>query len=165
LGDVRGRSGPPGGVHLDGRAHGRGLSLLWAWLPPFAGRRELLTFDGDAVRWAGVVLLCVGGVLRVWPMFTLGWRFSALVAIQDRHTLQTTGLYRFVRHPSYLGGIVWLVGWMLLFRSALGLVLLLPAWPLLRSRIAAEEAMLASVFGEEHARYRARSYRLVPFVY
>lgn len=141
------------------------LTVLWAWLPPFAERHDLFTLDGDAIRWVGLALVCAGGVLRVWPMFVLGGRFSGLVAIQEQHTLQTTGLYRLVRHPSYLGGIVWLVGWMLLFRSGVGLMLVLPAAPLLLSRIAAEEKMLASEFGESYAQYRRRSYRLIPFVY
>jgi len=141
------------------------LTVLWAWLPPLAERRELLTLDGDGVRYAGLALSLVGGVLRVWPMFVLGRRFSGFVAIQEQHTLETTGLYRLVRHPSYLGGIVWLVGWMLLFRSGIGLLLVLPAAPLLRSRLVAEEELLASEFGESYAQYRRRSYRLVPFVY
>ncbi len=142
-----------------------GLSVLWAWLPPFADRRDLATLDGDALRYVGLALLCAGGVLRVWPMFVLGRRFSGLVAIQERHTLETRGLYRLVRNPSYLGGIVWLVGWMLLFRSILGLALVLPAAPILISRMEAEEDMLASEFGEAYAQYRRRSYRLIPFVY
>jgi protein-S-isoprenylcysteine O-methyltransferase Ste14 len=55
------------------------------------------------VRWLGVVLFAAGGALRIWPVFVLGPRFSGLVAIQPGHTLATSGPYRIVRHPSYLG--------------------------------------------------------------
>ena len=55
--------------------------------------------DGDAIRWLGVALFAAGGMLRLWPVFVLGYRFSGLVAIQAGHRLVTTGI---IRHPSYL---------------------------------------------------------------
>src|SRR5262249_54043607 len=62
-------------------------SALLAWLPAYMDRRDVWVLDGDAVRWLGVALFIVGGVLRVWPTFILGRRFSGLVAIQEGHTL------------------------------------------------------------------------------
>ena len=53
------------------------LLLAIAILPPFTDRVDFLTVDGDAVRWLGVALFAAGGVLRLWPVFTLGRRFSA----------------------------------------------------------------------------------------
>jgi protein-S-isoprenylcysteine O-methyltransferase Ste14 len=47
-----------------------------------------------------------GGVLRIWPVFVLGRRFSGLVAIQPEHTLATSGVYGNIRHPSYLGLLI-----------------------------------------------------------
>jgi hypothetical protein len=79
------------------------ISLLSGWLPAFTDRIGFWTLDGEAVRWLGVVLFTVGGMLRMWPVFVLGRRFSGLVAIQPGHTLVTTGIYRVIRHPSYLG--------------------------------------------------------------
>jgi hypothetical protein len=54
-------------------------------------------FDGDAVRWIGVTLFAAGRVLRLWPVFVLGRRFSGLVAIQPEHTLVTGGVYGVIR--------------------------------------------------------------------
>jgi protein-S-isoprenylcysteine O-methyltransferase Ste14 len=82
------------------------IGLLDAYLPAYTDRKEFCTLDGDAIRWLSFVLFAVGGALRIWPVFVLGRRFSGLVAIQPRHTLVTTGLYRVVRHPSYLGLLV-----------------------------------------------------------
>ena len=63
------------------------LGLLSAWLPAYTDAKDIWTIDGDTVRWIGVVLFTLGGVLRLWPVFVLGRRFSGLVAIQPGHAL------------------------------------------------------------------------------
>ena len=139
--------------------------LLLTWLMPCMDRRDLWALDGDAVRYAGVGLLVIGSVLRIWPMFVLGRRFSGLVAIQPGHELVTGGPYRYLRHPSYLGMLLGLVGWALVFRSGVGLVATVLGLPLLVDRIDSEEVLLASQFGSAYADYRARTWRLVPGLY
>jgi protein-S-isoprenylcysteine O-methyltransferase Ste14 len=100
-----------------------GLGLLAGWLPAFTDRHDFWTIDGDMARWIGVVLAAIGCTLRIWPVFVLGHRFSGLVAIQPGHQLVTTGIYRVIRHPSYLGLLVTMVGWSLAFRAGAGLLL------------------------------------------
>jgi protein-S-isoprenylcysteine O-methyltransferase Ste14 len=141
------------------------LGFLAAWLPPFTERRELWVFGGDGVRYAGLALFAAGGLLRVLPMYVLGERFNALVVIRKDHRLETEGLYRYVRHPSYLGGLLVLAGWSLGFRSLAGLLLLPLVLAVLIGRMNAEERLLESEFGEAYREYRRRSWRLVPFVY
>src|SRR5260221_8430300 len=99
------------------------IGALNAWLPAYAERTEFWTFGGDIVRWLGVVLFAVGGVIRLWPVYVLGNRFSGLVAIQEGHTLVTTGIYSAIRNPSYLGLLINMVGWSLAFRSVAGVLL------------------------------------------
>ena len=141
------------------------LGLLSAWLPAYTDAKDIWTIDGDTVRWIGVVLFALGGVLRLWPVFVLGRRFSGLVAIQPGHALVTDGIYRVIRHPSYLGLLVGSFGWALAFRSGVGLVLAaLMLLPLI-GRIRAEEALLREQFGADYEAYRARSWRLVPGIY
>lgn len=141
------------------------IGLLSGWLPAWSDRRDFLTIDGDAVRWLGVALFAAGGVLRLAPVFALGRRFSGLVAIQPGHALVTTGLYRYIRHPSYLGLLVMMLGWGLAFRSIVGLALAaLAIFPLL-ARIRSEEALLQAYFGGEYEAYRARTHRLIPGLY
>jgi protein-S-isoprenylcysteine O-methyltransferase Ste14 len=140
-------------------------TLLLAWLPPYMDRHDLWTVDGDRARWLGLALLVVGGVLRVWPILVLGWRFSPFVAIQERHELVTGGIYRVIRHPSYVGAVLGLAAWSLVFRSSVGLAMIVPTVWMVVARIEAEEALLASEFGERYEAYRRRTWRLVPFVY
>jgi protein-S-isoprenylcysteine O-methyltransferase Ste14 len=141
------------------------LGLLQAYLPAYTDRKGFWTFDGDSLRWLGVVLFIVGGVLRIWPVFVLGHRFSGLVAIQPGHTLVTTGMYGVIRHPSYLGLLVNSLGWAFAFRSGVGVLLMLLTIPPLVARIRSEEALLHTQFGAEYDAYRARTSRLIPGLY
>jgi protein-S-isoprenylcysteine O-methyltransferase Ste14 len=141
------------------------LTVALAGLPAYTDRRDLWTLDGDAVRCFGLVLLTVGGVLRVGPMFVLGRRFTWPLASQEEHRLVTTGFYRVIRHPSYLGALLGGVGWVLVFRSGIGLILMALLFPMIFVVIPAEESLLLSEFGEAYADYRRRTWRLVPFVY
>ncbi len=141
------------------------IGLLAAYLPAYADRKGFWTFDGDTVRWLGVFLYVVGGALRIWPVFVLGSRFSGLVAIQPGHTLVTTGVYGTIRNPSYLGLLVNSLGWAFAFRSGVGVLLTALVIPLLMARIRSEEALLHSQFGGEYEAYRARTWRLIPWLY
>lgn len=141
------------------------IGLAAGYLPAWADRAGFWVMDGDAVRWAGVVLFTAGGLLRIIPVFVLGDRFSGLVAIQPGHRLVTTGIYGVVRNPSYLGLLINSTGWALAFRSGVGLALTALLLPPLVARIRAEERLLRSQFGDEYDAYCARTWRLVPWLY
>jgi protein-S-isoprenylcysteine O-methyltransferase Ste14 len=141
------------------------IGLTAAYLPPYTDRIDLLTIDGETIRWLGVLLYVAGGVLRIRPVFVLGRRFSGLVAIQPEHRLVTTGIYGVIRHPSYLGLVVTGLGWGLAFRSGVGVLLALALFPPLIARIEAEEALLRAHFGARYEAYRARTARLIPGIY
>jgi protein-S-isoprenylcysteine O-methyltransferase Ste14 len=141
------------------------LGLLDVVLPAWTDRLEFWTLDGDTIRWIGVVLFAVGGVLRLWPVFVLGDRFSGLVAIQPGHTLVTTGIFNAVRNPSYLGMLLNALGWGLAFRAGAGALLAALFIPPLVARIRSEEALLRAQFGAEYDAYCPRTSRLVPGLY
>lgn len=141
------------------------LGLLSAYLPAYTERKEFWTFDGDTLRWIGVVLFAAGGVLRLWPVYVLGRRFSGLVAIQSGHELVTSGIYGIIRHPSYLGLLIGSLGWALTFRSGVGVLLVALMIVPIVARIRAEEALLHSHFGEAYDAYCRRTSRLIPGVY
>jgi protein-S-isoprenylcysteine O-methyltransferase Ste14 len=141
------------------------IGLLNAYVPAYTDRKELWTMDSNAVRWLGVVLFAAGGALRIWPVFVLGHRFSGFVAIQPGHTLVTSGPYRFIRHPSYLGLLVNSLGWSLAFRSGVGILLTTLLVPPLVARICSEEKLLRSEFGDDYNAYCAHTSRLIPGIY
>jgi len=141
------------------------IGLLLAFFPPYTDRLGFLVFGGDGLRWVGVVLFTVGGVLRLWPVFVLGQRFSGLVAIQEGHTLVTDGIFSRIRNPSYLGLLVNMLGWALTFRSGVGVLLTALVIPTLIARIHSEERLLREHFGAEYDTYCVHTSRLIPWIY
>ena len=141
------------------------LALLGAFFSSYTDRIGFWTLDGDSMRWVGVVVCLLGGLLRIWPVYVLGKRFSGLVAIQPGHTLETRGIYRLIRNPSYLGMLITSLGWVLAFRSGLGMLLTASQLVPLVARIRAEERLLRSHFGAEYEAYCARTWRLLPGIY
>lgn len=139
--------------------------LILGWAAPHDDRIHLWTLDPAAIRYLGLAIFLLGCVLRIGSILALGERFSVWVAIQDGHRLATTGLYRWMRHPSYAGAILTLLGWALVFRSALGLALALTMIPPLISRMAAEEKLLLQEFGRDYVRYHRQTARLIPGIY
>jgi protein-S-isoprenylcysteine O-methyltransferase Ste14 len=142
------------------------LGLVPLLIPPIAALGELLSIamlpGGGAPRWAGVALVALGITLRIAAMARLGARFSPFLAVQREHGLETTGLYRRVRHPGYLGALLASFGAVLAFGSSLGLVPFALFALLMARRVAREEALLAARFGEEWIAYRARSGAFLP---
>jgi protein-S-isoprenylcysteine O-methyltransferase Ste14 len=141
------------------------LGFVDAYLPAYTDQHDILTFGGEGVRWFGVALFAVGGVLRIAPVFVLGRRFSGLVAIQPGHRLVTSGIYRLIRHPSYLGLLVNALGWGLAFRAGVGVFIAVLMLIVVLARIEAEERLLRETFGAEYDAYRARTWRLIPYLY
>ena len=118
-----------------------------------------MPFAGSASCWSPPA------ALRLWPVFVLGRRFSGLVAIQPGHELVTSGVYRVIRHPSYLGLLVNPLGWALTFRSGVGVLPTAFLIPPLLARIHAEERLLKTQFGGDYDAYRSRTSRLIPGIY
>jgi protein-S-isoprenylcysteine O-methyltransferase Ste14 len=141
------------------------IGIADSFLPAWTDRHGYWLIDGDTARWAGVALYTLGCVLRIAPVFALGRRFSGLVAIQPGHELMTGGLYGVIRNPSYVGLLVIVLGWGLAYRSWPGVLLTLPFVPVLVARMDSEERLLASQFGAQYEAYRARTWRLIPWLY
>jgi protein-S-isoprenylcysteine O-methyltransferase Ste14 len=141
------------------------VGLAMGWFCGHDDRRNIHVFGSQSVADLGAILFLAGTVLRIAAVRTLGPRHSVWVAVQEGHRLVTTGLYRVVRHPSYVGALLAVFGWALAFRSEIGLALAVLIVPPILSRIRAEENLLNAEFGDLYQSYQRRTSRLLPFVY
>jgi protein-S-isoprenylcysteine O-methyltransferase Ste14 len=113
-----------------------------------------------------VGLMALGLLIRWTAIYTLGRSFSANVAIRETQTLQRSGLFRHMRHPSYTGMVLIFIAMGLSTHSWLGLTLIvLPPLAALLYRIHVEEAALTGAFGQDYLAYSRETKRLIPFVY
>jgi len=143
------------------------LSLYIAlFFIPFFDRRDLVVFgDSGIARWLGVTLSALGFILVFWSGLALGRQYSADVTIQEGHHLITNSIYRYIRHPRYLGVIALSVGVSCIYRSWIGLVASLIFLVILLYRMKDEESLMHKEFGGEWEAYYKRSWRLIPYLY
>ncbi len=117
-------------------------------------------------RIGGLVVLWAGLALRVWAVAALGRAFRTTVEVDAAQPVVTSGPYRWVRHPSYSGLLLIVLGCGLASGNwlALAVCAVLPP-PALLWRIHVEEAELTLVLGDRYRAYQARTKRLIPGVW
>lgn len=118
------------------------------------------------LSFVGLGFCAIAIPLGLAARFTLGRFYVPQPTILPEQTLVRSGPYRYIRHPMYTAGLLWILGLCLILRSPLGfasgLILLGFALGL---RIHEEEAMLSEAFAEEYRTYQQQSWRLIPFIY
>jgi protein-S-isoprenylcysteine O-methyltransferase Ste14 len=115
---------------------------------------------------AGILMMITGIVFRAWAVNTLGAFFTPTVQIQNNHQLVTKGPYSIVRHPSYTGAFLSIVGGALVLDSLLGLIAgCLAMTVAYYFRIKIEEDELTTHFGKSYSEYKQRTKKIIPFVW
>jgi protein-S-isoprenylcysteine O-methyltransferase Ste14 len=126
----------------------------------------LLSIGLSPIQYAGIPLVVAGIIVRAVSRVTLGRQFSGHVQTTEHHQLVTSGIYRTIRHPAYLGYLCLMLGFPLCFGSVGGLAIAVVAGaPSLLYRTRVEEASLRKWFGDEYDRYMHQTWRLLPLVW
>jgi protein-S-isoprenylcysteine O-methyltransferase Ste14 len=136
------------------------------WLPFLVAYFQPLPIDLDLnVQYTGLAIAIASALFAAWAMWALGRSYGIRTDIFDGHRLVTGGPYAFVRHPMYLGIILYHVGATLVLQSPLLLALTaLVIVPYTAIRIAYEERPLREAFGEGYASYQRSVPALLPFM-
>jgi len=109
----------------------------------------------------------IGSFILFYRSFADNTFVSALVRIQSerKHQVVSSGVYGFVRHPMYFGGILLFVGTPLLLGSIFAVLIAVVITLLLAARIIGEERTLVKGL-DGYADYQQKvKYRLVPFIW
>jgi protein-S-isoprenylcysteine O-methyltransferase Ste14 len=136
------------------------------FLPAFFAGHQLgaLPFP-TGFHYAGVIVCLCGYMVRLTAERKLKKQFSYFVTVQSDHQLITTGIYSKIRHPIYLGTILFVFGLCLIFPTWYAFLFLLIYSILLIHRIFREELLLLKHFGTVYIEYSDKSFRLIPHIY
>jgi protein-S-isoprenylcysteine O-methyltransferase Ste14 len=138
------------------------LAPIIAWIPFF----QFATISTSIVFWTGIVILCLGFFLRQWAVYLLGTCFRTTVELEKEQKVIQKGPYKYIRHPSYSGIILFFIGYGLVTENWLSLLMAsaLPTIALIH-RIKVEENALVQGMGAEYEAYQKRTKKLIPGIW
>jgi protein-S-isoprenylcysteine O-methyltransferase Ste14 len=114
----------------------------------------------------GVALFVIGLMIRIHSLLTLKQYFTYSVAKVENHKIIETGLYKFIRHPGYLGQLIIFIGISTSISNWLSiLVMMIPITLGYLYRIKVEERFMLEQLGEDYLNYQERTKRLIPMIY
>ena len=114
------------------------------------------------LRWFGVGFGIVAASLLIWVLRSLGTNLTDTVVTRRKHTLVTSGPYRWVRHPFYLAMGLAIIADSLVTANWYLAVTGATTFALIVIRTAREEENLIGRFGDEYRRYMDTTGRLFP---
>jgi protein-S-isoprenylcysteine O-methyltransferase len=134
-------------------------ALFWSSLFCRVVAGGIVNALGIAIAWSGILI-------RLHAKRRLGKFFTARVTVLPDHHLIEEGLYRRIRHPGYLGGLLFYLG-LPLSVGHYGALLWLTVPVLLAFiyRIRVEERALVEALGDAYRQYQQRTARLIPFLW
>jgi protein-S-isoprenylcysteine O-methyltransferase Ste14 len=117
-----------------------------------------------AISLIGDALVVIGLGIAIFTVKQNSYA-AANIAVEETQTVTSTGLYRIVRHPMYMGALIMFAGIPLALDSWWGLAVVVPVVIVFAVRISDEEKLL----NQQLAGYRDYAgkvhHRLVPYVW
>jgi len=134
--------------------------IMYLLAPPWWTWTQFPT--GEWLQWIGIIVTIPPIFYLIWVHRHLDIQWSIALELQNDHKLITTGPYKSVRHPMYLGIFLYTIG-MILISSDL-LVFLFFGFSIWVNyqRIPSEEQMMIEEFGDDYREYMKQTGKLFP---
>ncbi len=137
--------------------------IFWPGTGQLIGANSL-PFKSSAAQALGLFLCACGIAFAIWARVNIGRNWGMPMSLKEGHELVTSGPYRFVRHPIYIGILFalltsTLVGgyfWLLVF-------FLFGIYFVYASKT--EEGIMTRQFPDQYPAYKKRTKMLIPFVF
>lgn len=134
--------------------------IEWAYFNPV----HTISFTSTSI--SGYLLLIIGFGLRTWAIRVLDKHFTATIEEDLKKKLVIKGPYKFLRHPSYTGGLLGVTAISIILQNTFTPILTFTALLLVYLvRIDREEIHLLKSFGEQFRKYQSSTWRLFPFIW
>ena len=150
------------------------MSLLLLWIAITLGITTGF-FNANYKEWnnwnysitiIGLCILIVGIIIRWISIIQLNKEFTVDVAILANHKLNTNGMYKYIRHPSYLGLLLICFGLSIAMNSIISLIVItIPVLFAIIYRIKVEEKILINEFGDVYKDYMIITNKIIPKLY
>ena len=146
------------------RTYGDGLSDIWGVIwEVIKHPQKLISLPLQCM--IGLTLFVIGLTIMIVGQITLWQNYSGFVVIKAGHQLITHGIYRFTRHPIYLGAILVYLSLPVYASSLYGILTMLILIPIFLIRIRIEERLLTEEFGDDYRNYQEATSKLIPFIF
>lgn len=150
----------------------KSLVLFWITIPLaisigfFAANYHTWNSVNKTVAIVGLSIFIIGILIRWISILELNKEFTVDVTITENHTLKTDGIYRNIRHPSYLGLLLECLGLSLAMNSIISIMVVsIPIFLVILYRIRIEENILTEEFGDAYKNYMKVSKKLLPKIF
>lgn len=115
------------------------------------------------IGWLGIVLFVDAIIILYLSHAHLGSNWSPILGIKEKHTLITTGIYKYIRHPMYAAHLLWAVAQIMILHNWIAgfsfIIVMVPHYLL---RVEKEESMMIEQFGDEYQEYMKSAGRILP---
>jgi protein-S-isoprenylcysteine O-methyltransferase Ste14 len=141
---------------------GLALNFILAGVWPAAA----IAWHQAAIFVLGIILIPLGVGLRWYSIRMLGEYFTRDVAVSADQPVVERGPYRYLRHPSYTGTFVTMLGVGLATGNWVGLICLLASvFAGHYYRVNVEEQALMRTLGQPYVQYMQRTKRFIPLLF
>jgi protein-S-isoprenylcysteine O-methyltransferase Ste14 len=114
----------------------------------------------------GMTLIVIGFIVRIHSILTLKQFFTYSISKVENHKIIETGLYKFIRHPGYLGQLIIFIGMSISISNWLSILfMMIPVTLGFLYRIKVEEKFMVEQLGEDYLNYQERTNRIIPMLY
>jgi protein-S-isoprenylcysteine O-methyltransferase Ste14 len=115
---------------------------------------------------SGAILTITGLIIRINSIMTLKKQFTYTVTKIENHVLIENGLYKYIRHPGYLGQLIIFTGIATSLSNWLSIIfMIIPVLLGYTYRIKVEEKFMIKQLGEEYKDYQKRTKKIIPAIY
>jgi len=126
----------------------------------------IITENYIVIYYSSVVLILTGLTIRWIAIFKLRNSFTVDVTVAENQKVIHSGIYKYIRHPSYLGSLLSFAGLSIIFDHWISLfIIFIPVLFAFLYRINIEEKVMRTAFKDEYTNYIKNSWKLVPYIF
>jgi protein-S-isoprenylcysteine O-methyltransferase Ste14 len=158
-----------GGAKVKRGNVGSNVIVLISWVAiftvPLVLAKMSITPLPDWVYFIGIALMFGGIAYRQYAIAVLGRYFSGVIGVQTDQKVVDSGPYRLIRHPSYTGVLIFLIGMGVALQSWSAVLANVAIFAIAYgSRIFIEEKVLIRELGDSYVEYMKRTKRVIPYI-